>query len=210
MIRQIKSRAFEVVLYPDTQSYDCYSVLKWIRRHYDYVFVLHDKDVYEEDTEDHKKGDLKPKHYHLILRWSGSPRYAAGLSKEMGVESRFFLPIHGEDCKTTSLKSRLRYLVHANELEKYQYPVSDVKGCGKLKELFLLYIGSANDLSDEEKLKQIMHFVRNNRYISTDNFLCFCMDYGLLKFYHKYGREINRLIDEHNYHFFHSRYDLTN
>lgn len=210
MGRKIKSRAFEVVLYPDTESYDCYQVLKWIRQHYDYVFVLHDKDEYEEDSDTHKKGDIKPKHYHLILRWSGAPRYAAGLSKEFGVEERFFLPIHGDDNKTTSLKNRLRYLIHANELEKYQYAISDVKGGGKLKNLFLLYVGSCNDLSEEEKLKQILDFVRAQRYISTDSFLCFCMDYGLLGFYHKFGREINRVLDEHNYHFVRSHYDLTN
>lgn len=207
MARSIKSRAFEVVLYPETESYDCYKVLKWIRQHYDYVFVLHDKDVYEKDSEEHKTGDIKPKHYHLILRWSGAPRYASGLSKELGVEERFFLPIHGDDNKTTSLKNRLRYLIHLNELEKYQYAITDVKGGGKLKNLFLLYVGSSNDLSDEEKLKQVLDFVRQQKYISTDSFLCFCMDYGLLGFYHKFGREINRVLDEHNYHYNWRTYD---
>ena len=132
---KLKSRAFEVVLYPDTESYDCYSVLKWIRQRHDYVFVYHDKDEYEEDSEKHKKGDLKPPHYHVIIRWSGCPRYASGLSKELGVEERFFLPIHGNDDSRTCLKYRLRYLIHADELEKYQYPISDVKGSGKLKDI---------------------------------------------------------------------------
>lgn len=209
MSKQQKSRAFELELYPDTESYDCYAVLKWIRDHYDYVFCYHDKDVFEEDAEAHKKGDLKKAHYHVIIRWSGCPRYAGGLSKEMGVESRFFLALDGGDNSKKSLKYRLRYLIHMDEYEKYQYPVSDVKGSGRLKRLFLQYVGACNNLSVDEKMRQIMKYIKNERYVSTFAFIEFCLDYDLLDFYHKYGREINRLLDEHNYHYSYVSYDST-
>lgn len=32
-----------------------------------YAFILHDKDVYSEGSEDHAKGDKKPPHWHICL-----------------------------------------------------------------------------------------------------------------------------------------------
>lgn len=195
----IKSRAFEVELYPDTETYDCYSVLKYIRLKYDYVFSFHDKDTYETDTDDHKKGDLKKAHYHVIIRWAGCPRYASGLSKELGVPERFFLPIHGDEKSRTCLKYRLRYQIHLNELEKYQYPVSNVKGSGKLKELFLLYVNAERNGSLEENNKAICNYIKSCKYISTMDLFLYCIDNGLYWDYKKNCSTYHRILDEHNY-----------
>lgn len=35
----------------------------------EYCYIIHDRDVYEEDTDTHKKGDLKPPHVHLLLKF---------------------------------------------------------------------------------------------------------------------------------------------
>lgn len=32
-----------------------------------YAFILHDKDTYKDDNENHKKGDIKKAHYHIVI-----------------------------------------------------------------------------------------------------------------------------------------------
>ena len=204
---KIKSRAFRIELYPDTTSYDCYSVMKYIQKNYDCVWCFHDKDVWDEDTEDHKKGDLKKFHYHFVIRYSGCPRYIGGISKEIGVAKQFILPVFGDDNSRNNLKYSLTYLVHLHELEKYQYPLSDVKGSGKLKKLFLLYAGGDRNYSDEEFWFLFKDWVSKNRYISTSALIEYFCTEGVLKQGNKYRGYVTRMIDEHNFHYSYKDYD---
>ena len=34
-----------------------------------YCYIIHDRDIYEADTEGHKKGELKPQHIHMLLKF---------------------------------------------------------------------------------------------------------------------------------------------
>ena len=131
-LNNVKSRCFRIELYEDTESYDFLDVRQYIESHYDYIAIRHDKDTFDEDTKEHKKGDKKKTHWHYVIRWEKAPRTASGVSKELGVEERFIIPVYGGDNTRTGLKASLLYLTHVDELEKYQYDFLRLSGRGNL------------------------------------------------------------------------------
>lgn len=66
-----------------------------------------------------KVGDPKPDHIHGVATMS-DPVYVPTLAKLFGVPSNFIQKI-----KTTTKTAQL-YLIHKNDLDKYQYPISEV------------------------------------------------------------------------------------
>lgn len=101
-----QSRNFLGVLYPDSTSYDCEKVLSRLEDSFsDFAYVLHDKDVDEN-------GELKKPHIH----WCGkrSPAPISTIANALCVESNSI-----EFCK--NWKYSLRYLIHADNPEKFQY-----------------------------------------------------------------------------------------
>ena len=202
MKHEIKSRAFKILLYPVTESYDTYQVMKHIVKNYDYVSIYHDKDVKEDGTPDDP-------HFHYVIRWTGAPRYASGLAKEFGIDSRFFIPIYGGDDTTTGLKYSLTYLVHKDLLDKYQYNTRLVrhKPNSKLFTLFRRYVFTDVQLSEGEILLELVEFVRKNRYVSTADMIIYTVQNGWHQVYKKYTSQVHRLMDEHNTHYNYDNYD---
>ena len=209
MASSIKSRAFRIELYEETESYVFKDVVKHIQEHYDYVCIKHDKDVWTKDTEEHKKGEPKKTHWHYVIRWLKSPRTAKGLSEELGVEERFLLPCYGKEDSKTHLKSALLYLTHVDELDKFQYDASEVIGkhdenddnSGKLFALWQKLISTYYQVTDEEAMTDIADFIDNAKYLSTSQFVRYACAHGWLQIYRKYCSSIHRQLDEHNYHF---------
>ena len=64
-------RTFACELYPEDDEH--IKVLEYIITYFEYAYILHDKDVWEEEKVDndgvtiHKVGDLKKPHYHVVL-----------------------------------------------------------------------------------------------------------------------------------------------
>lgn len=85
--------------------------------------ILHDQDIFLEDDESpyhaYKKGDRKPKHYHLVIH-SSYQRRVGGLIKEL---SRITgLPLNCISVKpSVDITQCLRYLLHLDNPEKFQY-----------------------------------------------------------------------------------------
>ena len=103
-ISKIRSRFFDLLLYPDCEQHnDVLSVIK--DSGIDFCGILHDKDVDEF-------GNLKKAHIHLVL-W-GVQTTISSLSSRLELPENF-ISIRG------TRESRLRYLVHADNPEKYQY-----------------------------------------------------------------------------------------
>ena len=97
-------RFFDLLLYPDCEQHN--EVLSVIKDSgIDFCGILHDRDLDES-------GKLKKAHIHLVL-W-GVQTTISSLSSRLGLPENY-ISIRG-----TRL-SRLRYLVHADNPEKYQY-----------------------------------------------------------------------------------------
>lgn len=87
----------------------------------DYLFVIHDRDIYEETTEKHQEGDLKPAHIHLLLRFKDDqPQKIKYIAKWFGIAENFLSTIKGD------WNSACLYQIHFNAEDKFQYDVSEV------------------------------------------------------------------------------------
>lgn len=91
----------------------------------DYAYIIHDRDTYTEADESvnpkHKSGTFKPEHIHLYLRFKrNQPQKIKYIAKHFDIPENFISKIRGsfEDC--------IRYLVHDNAEDKFQYSISDV------------------------------------------------------------------------------------
>lgn len=107
-----KFRSFAGTLYPDSESYDCETLLSTIRSKFiDWAYILHDKDVDE-------KGELKKSHIHWVGR--ATPRCLSVVSNFLG------LPEHDIEV-VKNFDNMVMYLIHLNDIDKFQYSPDDVE-----------------------------------------------------------------------------------
>lgn len=107
-----QARIFTGVLYPDSKSYDYQVMLGVLADVFpEFAYVLHDQDV-------DSKGNLKKPHLHWLGRLE-NPTTIGGISL------RTTLPAHDIEAGK-SFKALVRYLVHLDDPDKVQYPVSAV------------------------------------------------------------------------------------
>lgn len=102
------------VLYPETQS----ELIAYVQANFSCAWALHDKDLWEEDGEGHKKGDLKKPHVHFVCKFR-SARYLSGIAKELKLPEGAINYCH-------NLYAAYAYLWHGNSTDKYQYDPSIV------------------------------------------------------------------------------------
>lgn len=123
MSQPTRNTNFGVVLYPDCLEHR--DMLKFLEGHsyqFQIVYILHDKDVYYEDTEDHKKGELKKSHYHVLVHCKNAKSLKSFLDY-FAVWIDYAEVI--SDCD-----SYVHYMLHdtPNSLHKFQYDVSLLQG----------------------------------------------------------------------------------
>lgn len=106
-----KIRNFSGVLYPDSESYNCNEVIDRIKSKFkQWAFCLHDMDVNDE-------GELKKAHIHWV--GAGDARTLASCAKILGLKENEI-----EICKNCKLM--VRYLLHLDDPDKFQYPVEEL------------------------------------------------------------------------------------
>lgn len=107
-----KFRSFAGTLYPDSESYDCETLLSTIRSKFiDWAYILHDKDVNEN-------GELKKPHIHWVGR--ATPRCLSVVSNFLGVPENDIEVVKNFD-------NMVMYLIHLNDIDKFQYSPDDVE-----------------------------------------------------------------------------------
>lgn len=99
--------------------------------HIKIAYILHDKDKYTEaDLQKYQKnnngnlpewkvGDIKKNHYHVVMKFDNvkSIKQILNLLEPFGVN--YVIPVQNE-------RGMIRYLMHLDDKEKYQYSRSDV------------------------------------------------------------------------------------
>lgn len=100
-------RIFELLIYPDSETYNSDDVLQAASEYFDeWAYALHDSDVL--DT-----GELKKAHFHFVGRCE-SGRQISAVSNKCGI------PENAIQVKN-SFKYSVRYLVHLDQPDKFQY-----------------------------------------------------------------------------------------
>ena len=110
MRTNLDTRNYCLILYNEGEDL---KVKEKIIKNYDYAYCLHDKDIIPET------GELKKAHHHFILKFNNT-RSISAVSDELGLPSN-----HLEYCR--NLKGAVRYLIHMDDPDKYQYPAEDIK-----------------------------------------------------------------------------------
>lgn len=107
-----KFRSFAGTLYPDSESYDCETLLSTIRSKFiDWAYILHDKDANEN-------GELKKPHIHWVGR--ATPRCLSVVSNFLGLPENDIEVVKNFD-------NMVMYLIHLNDIDKFQYSPDDVE-----------------------------------------------------------------------------------
>jgi hypothetical protein len=168
-MKEEKFKYFTLVLYPEDSNH-C-NLLNYLSNTYTCKYILHDKDI-------NKDGELKKSHWHIVWQ-TPSPRTISSLKKELNID-------YLESVRTQ--KQMLAYLIHANDSNKYQYPVSDLKGDLSIE----------NDTEDNNILL-ILDFIENSDVeITIKQLNYFCAKNGLWSHYRRSSYIFIKTLEEHN------------
>lgn len=138
-------RTIGIVLWPQDEKH--LLALDYIKHNFEnYIYILHDRDIDEN-------GKPKKEHYHVILRFNNQ-RNISTIAKKLGIGENNFYEIK-------SFTGQLRYLIHYDDDEKYQYDVSDVKGTLFMISKFKQSLKSLQDETSEVSL--IYEFIENSQ-----------------------------------------------
>jgi hypothetical protein len=106
---------------------------------------LHDKDVNPD-------GEKKKAHWHIVVVWDAPQRYSAAEKIAKLLNAPIPQPV-------ASLKGMIRYFIHRDNPEKYQYDEAEITAHGDIDVHGLLALsGSAQN----GELKKIMKYIKDN------------------------------------------------
>lgn len=140
---ELRSRSFLGVLYPDSESYSCSSVLSIMQSEFEkFAYILHDCDV-DENGE-----SLKP-HIHWIGQFNNQ-RFLDSVAKTFLISSDSV-----QLCK--NFKFSLQYLLHYNNPEKFQYRKEQIITNFNLDKYF------APELDESEQAAAIAKYIIDSK-----------------------------------------------
>ena len=159
-----QSRIFLGILYPDSESYDCKKVISRLEDTFtDLAYITHDLDV----TED---GELKKAHIHWCGKRS-SPAPLSTIANALGIDANNI-----EFCK--NWKYSLRYLIHADNPDKYQYAPDNVTANFPFKAVI-------EGKLEAMKSRQIYNFINDNPTITPNALAEWCFQNDLWSEYRR-------------------------
>lgn len=215
--RQLQTaRSFCGIFYPDSTAYDWEIVKNNVKFNWKFYYICyHDKDTYTDeeiaesafaDTTDEEKtvlqGQKKP-HYHVVVN-SSNPCTLAMATKKFGLkcvgladpeyaggDQSNYIEICGNAHNKYDVKGYVRYLVHKDNPEKYQYPISAIE----FKKEFPpdKYFKDDNVYS---ALEDIICFIDDNKIVDENVVFRYCMSQRTVNVYKTYYRQIMSLIEE--------------
>lgn len=150
------SRAWELVLYPDAGNYCCDEVIANAVQYFEqWAYILHDCDTNAD-------GDAKKSHYHFYGKCP-TPRTPQSVVNVIGVPLESIRNVN-------KWKSAIRYLIHADNPEKFQYEPDSVSANFPLDGIFTI--------SDDKQARLIMQHILDTRSASIVELTAWALDNG--------------------------------
>lgn len=147
-----------------------------------YCYIRHDKDVDEDNVQ-------KKVHYHIYLRFKGRKTLRL-VANMFGIEEGLI-----QQCQF--YKGSVRYFVHYDDLDKYQYSMLDLKSYNiNIGEIFNDEIFE-KDKREASELKQILLEIKKKPTINKCDLLHYCLEYDYLSTYKKYYQIIRDYIEDY-------------
>lgn len=177
-----RSIHWALVLYPNEDPTHKFA-LEYIQTNYSkYAYIMHDKDILEDGTP-------KKLHFHIVISFNNY-RWRNAISTELGITPNYIEKIR-------NLENSLKYLIHYNNSNKYQYSIEDVKGT--LKHKLENYINS-QDKTESEKVLELLSYIENYKgYLKLTDFIKYVCDTNLYDIYRRSATTFVKLLEEHNY-----------
>ena len=169
-----------------------------------YYYILHDKDFYDDDSinddgsYNHKKGDVKKAHHHLLLYFTDGITLSS-LAKKLHLEGQEnYIKFWSSNDPKGRKDYRIQYLVHYKSKTefKHEYPIENIN---TNDENIMKYF----PIDDKKMSKDIILLFdyfdsRQGMVLSYRNFLGYVYEQGLWGTYQRNASIFNRLFDEHN------------
>lgn len=200
-ISKLRKRKFSFVIWCDDKNFQKQMIEV---NESNTAWVLHDKDLDEN-------GELKKAHVHVVLvlqnaRTLKSIADQFLLKDQEGNNCYGKINIIDDKKKGKSLKGAYLYLIHCNAPDKYQYSMDDIGG--KLKSDAVSCIETYLNGDNDNIVLNIKTWIDNSdHYISYNEILTYCCDYGYANklisrwyFWRGYIEEHNYLIKTENNH----------
>lgn len=205
--RKLTGRSFIALLYPDDSLY--LNQRQAIELKYRFVGILHDKDI---DSD----GNLKKPHEHIILRLpSGNPTSLKSVADSLFMDYDELRDENGQlirldRCKVqvcSSYRSSCRYLLHADDLDQYQYDISSLFGNEDMIKDIKRFT-SSNTL--DEKVLELLDLIDNTHcYIDRGSLARMCAGAGLYSAFRAVPSWIMEpYLENHNSHYVGFKSDL--
>lgn len=155
-----KDRKFFIELYLESENHDYEEVLKKATMFADrYAYIIHDKDFSTDEN-----GVITPKkaHIHLFVRYHYQ-RSRKSVAEEIG------LPLNLVEY-SLSEKQSVRYLAHADNEEKFQYPFEEIKSNYDITKFFVTGVEQ-----DYMYSKGVFEFIKNHARCTFTDVVNFAM-----------------------------------
>lgn len=156
------------------------------------AYILHDKDVWTKEDEienpNHKEGEPKKEHYHVLVKYANGVGVAAQ-AKKYGLEERWLEGV-------TNFDKALLYLIHYEDKVKYQYDIEEVGGplAKRLSELV-----NKMEKTEGEKVYELLQFLENcGSRITVTQFAKYCATNGYWAEFRRSGAIFCKILEEHN------------
>ncbi len=151
------------VLYPDAENYVCEEVLARLDDVFvEWAYILHDSDVDDE-------GNLKKAHVH----WVGKLENATSV-QSISDGKHLAVPAHDiEFCR--NWRSSIRYLLHKDDSDKFQYDSQSVVSNLAVEELDKLWQGKPSEVY---RVRLIRDYIYETHCTSVEQLCDWCLENG--------------------------------
>lgn len=149
-----KYRVFEVLKYGELSEEE----IKTIKSAYKFAYILHDKDTDEN-------GEIKKPHWHIIVEYKNA-RGLTSIAKALNVEMNLVKIVK-------SKRAMLRYLLHVDNDEKYQYEFDKIKQSGYNDSIW-----NKRTLSEEEAVLKVIEIIEQKEIKTTKQLIRECAKNG--------------------------------
>lgn len=169
------------VIYEDDEKFD--NQLFNLTQEKDSIWIKHDKDLDDE-------GNVKKPHYHFVIQLKNACTLSS-IAKRLEVNENMLEYVK-------NVNSSLKYLIHYNDDNKYNYDMNDVQSNSeKLKRRFLDLV--SKDTPETDKMVSIYEFIhKQNDYIDFNILFKYAVKNNIWDAYRRNYAIIKDLVSDHN------------
>lgn len=179
-MENLRGKNWTITLYPEQGNEQDMITLDYITKNFNYAYILHDKDINK------KTGELKKEHIHVVIKLENA-RALQSIAKELNIEENRLE-------KVRNIRKIIRYLIHLDNKEKYQYEKEQIKTniWNEIEKYF------QNETEGSEILSIYEYIYSIDRYLYFHEVLEYALYNNYYASYRRGANIINRIIEEHN------------